>query len=129
MKNCSSSRSNHEFVTGDLDEARKTYELRSQIYAHDDIPIGNAGNVYFFSDNMTKPLKRHKRHCDVIRAAVSEWKLVSSYLALQRFAGRPRRGRVGARPPTGQSMAPYLPLSDLHMSSQTLRKWRGKPLN
>jgi len=37
----------HEFVTGDLEEARKTYELRSQIYAHDDIPVGNAGNVYF----------------------------------------------------------------------------------
>jgi eukaryotic-like serine/threonine-protein kinase len=37
----------HEFVTGDLEEARKTYELRSQIYAHDDIPVGNAANIYF----------------------------------------------------------------------------------
>jgi hypothetical protein len=31
----------HQFVTGNLNEARKTYELRAQIYAHDDIPIGN----------------------------------------------------------------------------------------
>jgi tetratricopeptide (TPR) repeat protein len=37
----------HEFVSGDLEAARQTYELRAQLYPHDDIPIGNLGNVYF----------------------------------------------------------------------------------
>ncbi len=35
------------FVTGDLEAARKTDELRAELYPHDDIPIGNLGNVYF----------------------------------------------------------------------------------
>jgi eukaryotic-like serine/threonine-protein kinase len=37
----------HQYVTGNLEEARKTYEVRAQIYPYDDIPIGNVGNVYF----------------------------------------------------------------------------------
>ena len=46
----------HEFVTGDLEEARKTYELRAQIYPHDDIPIGNLGNLYFSLGKYDKAL-------------------------------------------------------------------------
>lgn len=76
----------HEFVTGNLDETRKTYELRSQIYAHDDIPIGNVGNVYFL-------LGQFDRALDATREAMRRnpgsriWNgnLVSSYLALQRL--------------------------------------------
>ena len=37
----------HELVTGDLEAARETYEMRAQLYPKDDIPIGNLGNVYF----------------------------------------------------------------------------------
>jgi tetratricopeptide (TPR) repeat protein len=76
----------HEFVTGNLDEARKTYELRSRIYAHDDIPIGNAGNVYFL-------LGQYDQALDATQEALRRnpgsriWNgnLVSSYMALNRF--------------------------------------------
>jgi tetratricopeptide (TPR) repeat protein len=76
----------HEFVTGNLDEARKTYELRSQIYAHDDIPIGNSGNVYFL-------LGQYDQALDATQEALRRnpgsriWNgnLVSAYMALQRW--------------------------------------------
>ena len=76
----------HEFVTGDLNEARKTYELRAQIYSHDDIPIGNAGNVYFL-------LGQYDRALEATQEALQRnpgsriWNanLVSSYVALRRF--------------------------------------------
>jgi eukaryotic-like serine/threonine-protein kinase len=73
----------HQFVTGNLDETRKTYELRSQIYAHDDIPVGNAGNVYFL-------LGQYDRALDATLEAMRRnpgsriWNgnLVSSFIAL-----------------------------------------------
>jgi tetratricopeptide (TPR) repeat protein len=76
----------HEFVTGNLKEASKTYELRSQIYAHDDLPIGNAGNVYFL-------LGQYDQALDATQEALRRnpgsriWNgnLVSAYMALQRF--------------------------------------------
>lgn len=76
----------HEFVTGDLDEARKTYELRARIYAHDDIPIGNAGNAYFL-------LGQYDQALDATQEAMRRnpgsriWNgnLVSSYIALKRL--------------------------------------------
>jgi tetratricopeptide (TPR) repeat protein len=72
----------HEFVTGDLEEARKTYELRSQIYAHDDIPIGNAGNVYFLLGQYDKALEATQ---EALRrnpgSRIWNGNLVSSYLA------------------------------------------------
>ena len=35
-----------EYVTGDLEAARKTYELWAQTYPRDDIPAGNLGVIY-----------------------------------------------------------------------------------
>jgi tetratricopeptide (TPR) repeat protein len=35
------------YVAGDLESAEKTYQLRAELYPHDDIPIGNVGNDYF----------------------------------------------------------------------------------
>ncbi len=35
------------YVAGDLEAAEKTYQLRAELYPHDDIPIGNLGNDYF----------------------------------------------------------------------------------
>lgn len=73
----------HEFVTGDLDETRKTYELRSQIYVHDDIPIGNAGNVYFLLGQYDHALEATQ---EALRrnpgSRIWNGNLVSSYLAL-----------------------------------------------
>ena len=76
----------HEFVTGNLDEARKTYELRSQIYSHDDIPIGNSGNVYFL-------LGQYDQALDVTQEALRRnpgsriWNgnLISALMAMQKF--------------------------------------------
>ena len=76
----------HEFVTGNLEEARKTYELRSQIYAHDDIPIGNAGNVYFQIGQYGQALDATQEA--LLRNPGSRiWNgnLVNAYLALQRL--------------------------------------------
>jgi tetratricopeptide (TPR) repeat protein len=73
----------HEFVTGDLDETRKTYELRSQIYVHDDIPIGNAVNVYFLLGQYDHALEATQ---EAMRrnpgSRIWNGNLVSSYLAL-----------------------------------------------
>jgi len=46
----------HQLVTGDLEEAHKTYELRAQIYPYDDIPIGNVGTVHFALGEYDKAL-------------------------------------------------------------------------
>ncbi len=76
----------HEFVTGDLDETRKTYELRSQIYAHDDIPIGNAGNVYFILGHYDQALEATR---EALRrnpgSRIWNGNLVSIYMALNRL--------------------------------------------
>lgn len=76
----------HQFVTGDLEEARRTYELRAQLYPHDDIPIGNLGNVYF-------SLGRYDQALAATREALRRnpgsriWNgnLVSIYVALQQL--------------------------------------------
>lgn len=77
----------HEFVTGDLEQARKTYELRAQIYPHDDIPIGNVGNLYFQLGQYDKALSATQ---EAIRrnpgSRIWNGNLVSSYVALGRFA-------------------------------------------
>jgi eukaryotic-like serine/threonine-protein kinase len=76
----------HQFVTGNLYEARKTYELRSQIYAHDDIPIGNAGNVYFLLGQYDHALEATQ---EALRrnpgSRIWNGNLVSSYLALKKL--------------------------------------------
>jgi tetratricopeptide (TPR) repeat protein len=76
----------HQFVTGDLVEAQKTYELRSRIYAHDDIPIGNAGNVYFLLGQYDQALEATQ---EALRrnpgSRIWNGNLVSSYMALQRL--------------------------------------------
>jgi eukaryotic-like serine/threonine-protein kinase len=48
------------FVTGNLEAARKTDEMRAEIYPHDDIPIGNLGNVYFSLGQYDKALAATK---------------------------------------------------------------------
>jgi len=73
----------HQFVTGNLYEARKTYELRSQIYAHDDIPIGNAGNVYFLLGEYEHALEATQEALQRNPGSrIWNGNLVSSYLAL-----------------------------------------------
>jgi len=66
-----------------LDETRKTYELRSQIYVHDDIPIGNAVNVYFLLGQYDHALEATQ---EAMRrnpgSRIWNGNLVSSYLAL-----------------------------------------------
>jgi len=51
----------HEFVSGDLEATRQTYELRAQMYPHDDIPIGNLGNVYFSLGKYDKAMAATKK--------------------------------------------------------------------
>ncbi len=76
----------HEFVTGNLEEARKTYELRARIYPYDDIPIGNVGNVYFLMGQYDKALADTQ---EALRrnpgSRIWNGNLVSSYIALQQL--------------------------------------------
>jgi serine/threonine protein kinase/tetratricopeptide (TPR) repeat protein len=44
------------FVTGNLEAARKTYELWAQTYPRDDIPVGNLGINYITSGDYNKAL-------------------------------------------------------------------------
>ena len=48
------------FVTGNLEAARKTYELWAQTYPRDDIPPGNLGVIYTNSAITIRPSLRHR---------------------------------------------------------------------
>lgn len=76
----------HEFVTGDLEEAVKTYELRAEIYPHDDIPIGNLGNAYFSLGKYDKALAATE---EALRrnpgSRIWYGNLVSSYVAVNQL--------------------------------------------
>ena len=77
----------HEYVTGNLEEARKTYELRAQIYPYDDIPIGNVGNVYFALGQYEKAVEDTQ---EAMRrnsgSRIWNGNLVGSYIALGKLA-------------------------------------------
>lgn len=99
----------HEFVTGDLDEARKTYELRADVFPHDDIPIGNAGNLYFLLGQYDKALSATQ---EALRrnpgSRIWNGNLVSSYLAL----GRLQEAKAAAAAATGHQLnSPWLHVS------------------
>ena len=76
----------HEFLTGNLDEARKTFEMRAEIYPYDDIPIGNVGNVYFLLGRYDKALADTQ---EALRrnpgSRIWNGNLVSSYIALRQL--------------------------------------------
>ena len=74
------------YVTGDLEAARKTYELRAELYPHDDIPIGNLGNVYFSLGSYDKAVAATE---EALRrnpgSRIWHGNMVASYVAANQF--------------------------------------------
>lgn len=99
----------HEFVTGNLDEARKTYELRAEVFPLDDIPIGNAGNLYFLLGQYDKALSATE---EAMRrnpgSRIWNGNLVNSYLALGRL---PEAKSTAAAAAAHQLDSPWLHVS------------------
>lgn len=96
----------HEFVTGDLDQARKTYELRAQIFPRDDIPIGNAGNVYFLLGQYDKALEATQEALKRNPGSrIWNGNLVNAYIALNRI---PEAKAAAARATEQHLESPWL---------------------
>ena len=74
------------FVTGNLEAARKTYELWAQTYPRDDVPIGNLGIIYLYLGDYDKALAAM---LDMMKAdpggGLSYSNLVSSYVQVNRL--------------------------------------------
>ncbi len=74
------------FVTGNLEAARKTYELWAQTYPRDDVPIGNLGIIYIYLGDYDKALAAM---LDMMKAdpggGLSYSNLVSSYVQVNRL--------------------------------------------
>ena len=75
-----------DFVTGNLEAARKTYELWAQIYPRDDIPSGNLGNIYATLGNYDKALSAFQESVKLNPGrAVPYANLLGTYLSLNRL--------------------------------------------
>jgi serine/threonine protein kinase/tetratricopeptide (TPR) repeat protein len=74
------------FVTGNLEATRKTYELWAQTYPRDDIPVGNLGVNYITCGDYNKALAAMQ---DMMKldsgSGLSYSNLVSSYLQVNRL--------------------------------------------
>ena len=75
-----------QFVTGNLEETRKTYELWAQTYPHDDTPPGNLGLIYGFLGDYDKALTASQEELKLSPGSgLSYSNLVSGYLNVNRL--------------------------------------------
>jgi len=76
----------YHFVTGDLEEARKVYELWGQTYPRDFVPANNLGIIYRYLGNYEKSLLEAKERLDLDPASgPAHSNLVAAYLDLNRL--------------------------------------------
>ncbi len=74
------------FVTGNLEAARKTYELWAQTYSRDWVPTGNLGAIYGNLGDYDKALARAQESLKLAPGSgLSYANLVSSYLQVNRL--------------------------------------------
>ncbi len=74
------------FVTGNLEAARKTYELWAQTYPRDFVPPGNLGAIYGNLGDYDKALARARESLKLAPGSgLSYANLVSSYLQVNRL--------------------------------------------
>ncbi|MGA7381209.1 MAG: protein kinase [Terriglobales bacterium] len=74
-----------EQVTGDLEAARKTYELWAQTYPRDDIPPGNLGVIYQSLGEHDKLLAASQQSLKLSPDGLSYSNLVNAYLGVNRL--------------------------------------------
>src|SRR5271156_1794837 len=73
------------FVTGNLEAARKAYELWAQTYPRDDTPPGNLGVIYLALGNYDKALAANQEEVNLSPDGVSYTNLVFDYLSVNRL--------------------------------------------
>jgi eukaryotic-like serine/threonine-protein kinase len=73
------------FVTGDLEAARKTYELWAQTYPRDDVPPGNLGVIYLYLGDYDKALAATQEFLKRNPSGLGYGNLVASYLQVNRL--------------------------------------------
>jgi serine/threonine protein kinase/tetratricopeptide (TPR) repeat protein len=74
------------FVTGNLEAARKTYELWAQTYPRDDVPPGNLGVIYLYLGDYDKALAATLEMVKLdTGSGLSYSNLVVSYLQVNRL--------------------------------------------
>jgi eukaryotic-like serine/threonine-protein kinase len=75
-----------QFVTGNLEAARKTYELWAQTYPRDDIPPGNLSTIYGFLASYEKSLAAAQEALKLNPGNATHYgDLLDSYLQLNRL--------------------------------------------
>ena len=74
-----------EFVTGNLEAARKTYELWAQTYPHDDTPRGNLALIYVALGEYDKALAAQQETLRLSKSGLSYTNLVSGYVTVNRL--------------------------------------------
>ena len=75
----------HDMVTGNLEAARKDYELWSQIYPRDSVPRGNLGIIYILLGRFDDALAMAQKDRELSRPTKPDSNLASAYLYLNRL--------------------------------------------
>jgi serine/threonine protein kinase len=75
----------HSIVTGDLEKARRAYELWAQTYPRDWVPPDNLGGIYRILGQYEKRLAENRETLRLDASGVSYAYLVYPYLNLNRF--------------------------------------------
>ena len=104
-----------QFVLGNLEETRKTYELWAQTYPGDDVPVGNLGLIYANLGNYEKSLAATQEALRLDPGnALYNGNLVSIFLTLNRTSEAKRMvEQAQARGLDSPSLHTALYLSDL----------------
>jgi serine/threonine protein kinase len=75
----------YEFVTGDLEKARQSYELWAQTYPRDVVPAGNLNLIYDYLGQYDKGLAQSRESYRLVPDGLSYSNLVIAYLFLNRL--------------------------------------------
>ena len=75
----------YEFVTGDLEKARQSYELWAQTYPRDVVPAGNLNLIHDYLGQYDKALAQSRESYRLVPDGLSYSNLVIAYLFLNRL--------------------------------------------
>ena len=75
----------YEYVTGDLEKARQSYELWAQTYPRDVVPAGNLNLIYDYLGQYDKGLAQSRESYRLVPDDLSYSNLVIAYLFLNRL--------------------------------------------
>ena len=75
----------YEYVIGDLEKARQSYELWAQTYPRDVVPAGNLNVIYDYLGQYDKALAQSRESYRLVPDGLSYSNLVNAYLFLNRL--------------------------------------------